>query len=214
MTPEDLSARHPRLFHVTLPSALSGIRAHGLLPTSQLLDLFEVHGSARARLEHSVRPKAVAIHHARHGTVLINDQKPMTEAALLKCLDGGLTPRDWLALLNRRIFFWCDEEGLARLLGARANRTRALVVIVLDTMRLATAYAHKIELSPINSGSTLRKPARRGSSTFTPMRELSYDAWSRKRGGRDRIREVTVLDGITDIAQFVVETRDIPASGR
>jgi hypothetical protein len=214
MTPEELSVRHPRLFHVTLPGASESILKRGLLPTSTLLDLYEVDGAARAALERAPRPSAVPIHHPLHGTVVINDQSPMTQAALEKCLEDGLRPADWLSMLNRRVFFWSDERGLSRLLGARANRTRDVEVLVFDTLSLARAYADRIELCAINSGSTIRRPARRGLSTFTPLRDLSYAAWSRKRGGRDKILEITVLDGVPDIAAYLVELRRVCAGGR
>ena len=213
MTPEDLSRRHPQLFHVTLPGAWDGIRRRGLLPTSGLLDLFEVAAGRRVLLERVRRPAAVPLHHPVHGTAVLNDQSPMTEAALGKCLDDGLAPGDWLALLNRRVFFWADEAGLDRLLHARANRARARTVLVVDTLRLAQAYAERIELSAINSGATLRKPARRGLATFTPLPALPYEAWRRKRGGLDRILEVTVLEGVPDVARFVTEVRQVPPGG-
>ena len=209
MTPEDLAARHPRLFHVTLPEATASILKRGLLPTSRLLDLFEASPEQRARLERTPRPATIPIHHPLHGTVVINDQAPMTEAGLAKCLDDGLTPADWLARLNRRAFFWSGEDGLARLLGARANRARAVDVLVVDTLGLARAFAESIEISPINSGATMRRPARRGLSTFTPLLALPYEAWSRQRGRRDRILEVTVLDGVPDIGRYVVEVRRV-----
>ena len=213
MTPDELSARHPRLFHVTLPEASAGILERGLLPASRLLDLFEVPRAERARMERAPRPAAVRIRHPRYGTAVINDQTPMTEAALAKCLDDGLTPADWLALLNCRVFFWGGEDGLARLLGARANRARAVDVLVVDTLALARAYAERIELCPINSGATIRKPARRGLTTFTPLLALPYEAWSRKRGRRDKILEATVLDGVPDIGRYVVEVRRVDAGG-
>jgi len=214
MTPEDLSALHPLLFHVTVAGACEGIRRHGLLPTSRLLDLFEIAGEARGRLERTRRPGRTPISHPVHGSAVLNDQLPMSEAALAKCLDDGLAPADWLALLNRRVFFWSDEAGFAGLLGARANRNRALEVLVVETLPLARAYADRIELSPINSGATLRKPARRGLPTFTPLLELSYREWRRKRGGKDRIKEVTVLGGIPDFASYVRDVRRIaPQSG-
>jgi hypothetical protein len=213
MTPEELSSRHPRLFHVTFPGAWDGIRQRGLLPTSRLLDVFELPTEQRDRIERARRATAIAIAHPLHGTAVINDQLPMSETALADCLDDGLEPADWLSMLNRRVFFWCDEEGLARLLGARANRTRALDVLVVDTLGLARAYARKIELCPINSGATIRKPARRGLSTFTPLLELSYAAWSQKRNTRDRIREVTVVDGVPDIERFVLEVRRVSRQG-
>lgn len=207
MTPVELSNRHPQLFHVTLPGAWESIRARGLLSTSRLLDLFEVYGGERLELERVCRPSAVTIRHPVHGCAVINDQSPMTESALAGCLDGGLTPAHWLALLNRRVFFWSDEKGLARLVGARANRARAIDILVVDTLGLARAHAERIELSPINSGATIRKPARRGPATFTPLLELSYVQWRRKRGRNDRIIEVTVLDGVPDIANYVTEIR-------
>ena len=213
MTPEELAARHPRLFHLTLPGAWTSIRDRGLLSASRLLDLFEIEGEARERLERRRRPAAVAIRHPCHGTSVLNDQSPMTEAALARCLDDGLLPADWLAMLNRRAFFWSDGAGLSRLLGARANRARTVEVLVADTLSLARAHAERIEISPINSGATLRRPARRGLTTFTPMLELSYAAWSRKRGARDRVLEVTVVDGVPDIARHVVEVRRIEPPG-
>ncbi len=209
MTPEELAQLHPRLFHVASRGAWDGIRTRGLLPTSRLLDLFEIAGDQRTRLERMRRPASVPIRHAVHGTAIITDQIPMTEAALARCLDDGLGPADWLALLNRRVFFWADEAGLGRLLGARGNRSRPLDVLVVDTLGLARAHAERVELSPINSGATIRRPARRGRSTFTPLLELSYADWRRKRGQRDRILEVTVLDGVPDIARHVIEVRPI-----
>jgi hypothetical protein len=181
------------------------MREHGLLSTSRMLDLFEVRGEERNTIEQRRRPAATPIRHPRLGTAVINDQLPMTEAALEKCLDDDLSPRDWLAILNCRVFFWSDEEGLSRLLGARANKARELDVIVVDTLSLARAYADRIEICPINSGATLRKPARRGRSTFTPLCRLEYEDWSRQRGRRDKIREVTVVDGVPDIERFTLE---------
>ena len=160
-------------------------------------------------LERTCRPTAITIRHPVHGHAVLNDQSPMSERALRMCLDDELTPADWLASLNRRVFFWSDTSGLARLVCARANRSRAIDVLVIDTLALAMAHAGRIELSPINSGATIRKPARRGPSKFTPLLELSYAQWRGKRGGSDRIVEVTVLDGVPDIARYVSEIRRI-----
>ncbi len=213
MTPAELAARHPRLFHLTPAGGWDGIRARGLLSTSRLLDLFEVVGEDRARLERTCRPAAATIHHPVHGTAVLNDQTPMSEAALSRCLDGGLTPADWIGLLNRRVFFWADEAGLSRLAGAKANRGRAVDVLVVDTFGLTRAHADRVELSPINSGATVRKPARRGPATFTPLAELSYDQWRRRRGRLDRLLEVTVLDGVPDVARHVTEVRHLRPAG-
>ena len=201
MTPEELAARHPRLFHLTLPSNLPGIERRGLLSASALMAL---HGVDRHRVR---RPGAVRMDHSVHGTATLNDQSPMTERALAGCLDDGLTPGDWLALLNGRVFFWASEDGLATLVGARANRHRGIAILVIDTLAFAQAYAGWIELSAINSGATIRKPARRGQETFTKMLPHSYPKWSQLRGGRDSVREVTVPGGVPDVMRCVTEVR-------
>jgi hypothetical protein len=214
MSPEELSHRHPRLYHLTLPGAWEGIRSHGLLSTTALLDLFEVRGDQRQALEVQRRPEAVPLSHPVHGRATLNDQKPMSEQALAKCLDDGLAPADWLKLLIGRVFFWSSDEGLQSLAGARANRNRALSLLVVDTLSLARAHAARIELSPFNTGATFRKPARRGLQTFTPLGELSYDQWSRKRGRRDKVKEVVVRHAAPDIAQHIIEVREVKPEGQ
>lgn len=210
MTPEDLAALHPRLYHLTDPGALPGILRHGLLPTSALLSLFEVTGPERHAVERRRRPESVRLSHPEHGEAVITDNLPLSEAALEACLDDGLAPADWLGILNGRVFFWPDEQGLARLLGARLNRGRDRLVLVLDTLALARRHQERVELSAINTGSTIRRPARRGLSTFTPLGLHEYGAWRRLRGGLDRIREVTVLGGVRDVADHLVEHYLVP----
>ena len=207
MTPEELAVRHPRLFHVTEPGAWPSIRRLGLLSTSGLLDLFEVDPAARRALETRRRPEAVGLSHPSHGDIVLNDNLPLSEAALASCLDDGLKPADWLRMLNARVFFWADEDGLGRLLGAKVNRGRSRDVLMVDTLSLAQVHADRMELCPINSGATLRKPARRGLSTFTPLAAHAYEEWRRLRGKRDRILEVVVRGGVTDIERHVLEVR-------
>ena len=69
MTPDELAARHPRPFHLTLPGNLPGIEPHGLLPATALLAL---HGGPAelARIRH---PAAVSLPHPVHGTATLND---------------------------------------------------------------------------------------------------------------------------------------------
>ena len=193
MTPEDLAALHPRLFHVTTPGALPGILRHGLLPTAALLELFEVPAAARPAIEAARRPGSVALSHPVHGQAVVTDNLPLHVRALESCLDDGLRPADWFRLLNARVFLWADEAGLQRLLGARTNRGRTRDVLELDTLGVARAHFGRVEISPINSGATLRRAARRGSGTFTALGRYSYKEWRRLRGRQDRILEVTVV---------------------
>lgn len=210
MSPEELAARHPRLYHLTAPGAYESIARHGLLPASQLLRLF---GHKPGPIETRRRASDVVLTHPVHGRAVINDNLPLSEAALAACLDDGLAPADWLAMLNARVFFWADEAGLRSLLNARRNKRRARDVLVFDTLRLARACAPGIDLSPINSGATLRRPARRGLSTFTPMTALSYDAWRRLRGRADTVREVSVRGAVDDVESMILDIRRVPAAG-
>ncbi len=208
MSPEDLSARHPKLYHVTSPGSWPSIARHGLLPASDLVRLFGLDAALRAQLTTRRRAGEVRLRHAVHGTAFLTDNVPLTERALALCLDDGLSPADWVAMLNARVFFWPDQRGLDRLLGARTNRNRPRDVLVFDTLGLVRAHADRVEISPINSGSTIRKPARRGLATYSKLLSQSYPDWRRARGGRDTIREVIVLGGVPDIARYLcaVET--------
>ena len=204
MTPKELAARHPLLYHVTTPGAWASIARLGLLSPSTLLRLFETDAARLLELTTKRRPAEVHIAHPTHGTAVLNDNLPLSETALAGCLDDGLTAGDWLGILNARVFFWADANGLARLLEARINRGRPREVLAFDTLGLARAHAERIEISPINSGSTIRRPARRGRATFTPLVATGYAEWRRQRGQRDRILEVVVRDGVPDIADHLV----------
>jgi hypothetical protein len=215
MTPEELAERHPRLYHVTSPGALPGILRFGLLPTNRLLDLFEVTGHERAAIERQRRPKSVTLSHPAYGEVVITDNYPLSETKLAACLDDGLEPADWLAILNQRVFFWPHEARVRELLNAKLNRGRDRLVLVLDTLSVASRHAERMELSPSNSGSTIHQPARRGLSTFTPLLRHGYATWQRLRRKRklDRIKEVTVVDGVDSIADHLIDQCLVPGRG-
>jgi hypothetical protein len=90
---------------------------------------------------------------------------------------------------------------------ARFNRGKTKKVLTRDTFRLVQAHAERVELCPINSGATIRKPARRGLSTFTPLLAHHSCDWRALRGGRDTIREIVVRQGIPEIQSYLLERR-------
>ena len=127
----------------------------------------------------------------------------------MNCLDDELVPADWYAMLNRRVFFWVDKDRRDRFRQARAHQGRDRLVLELDTLSVARQYGEQMELSPINSGSGGRPPARRGLSTFTPLLDYDYATWRRLRrdvnSSPDHIVEVTVVEGIENITDHVIE---------
>ncbi len=211
MTPEELAARHPRLYHLTLPSNLPTIERHGLLSTAALLDLYGVQGNRRKMIEGTCRRTTEMLDDPVHGPATINDQSPMSDAALRKCLHRGLGVADWLALLNGRVFFWASKKGLQTLAGAKANRGLTPIVLEFCTVNLVEAYKSRVELSPLNSGNTTHDPVRRGKDWFSPLGKYSYVEWSKLRGKKapDVVREVTILGGVTDYKRYLAE----PLSG-
>ncbi len=204
MTDDEVLAHCPRLFHMAEDGAWPSIREHGLLSTSALLDLYGVTGEARQAVEARRRPAGVTLVRGGLPGATVRDQSPMSDAALLRCLDDGLAPSDWYRLLNGRVFFWVSAARLRKLLGARAYRGKAHCVLTLDTGSLLAAHRGRVELSPINSGATIFSGPRRGSGTFVPLAAYPFAAWRAKRPAADAVVEFTVVGGVPDAARHVL----------
>ncbi|MCW5550883.1 MAG: hypothetical protein KIS67_01830 [Verrucomicrobiae bacterium] len=205
MDSEVLIATFPRLYHMAEHDSWPSIQKHGLLSTSALLDLFEVSGEPREKLEAAHRPNSVAIHHPRHGRAVIRDQKPMSDGGLKRCLNG-VTPREWYVILNAKVFFWPHEERLKTLLGAQAYRNDRHCVLTVDSRKLVERHSERILLSPMNSGATKPMPHPRSRETFLPIAAYPFDQWLEKRKQRHKaVAEIAVTHSVPDIAQIVVE---------
>src|ERR1700690_2977008 len=133
ITTDELSARFPLLYHMAQLGSWPSMEEHGLLSTTALLDLFDVRGDERYRIESCHRPESIPIVHPKHGRAVIRDQKPMSDRSVRKALIGGLEPADWYRELNSRVFFWLSEERLNTLMNARAYRDQRHTVLVVDT---------------------------------------------------------------------------------
>jgi hypothetical protein len=135
ITIDELVAHFPCLYHMAELGTWPSIKAHGLLSTSALLDLYGVNGEERQLIECCRRPESVTIRHDKYGPAVIRDQKPMSDSALRKCL-RGMTPTEWYRLLNAKVFFWLTPERVLGLLSARAYRDREHTVLIVDTAEL------------------------------------------------------------------------------
>ena len=150
MRPDDFCTLYPELYHMAESNALPSILDHGLLSTSSLLDLFEVNGLVRIRLEGRVRRQSEKITHPQYGSAVIRDQKPIVnETRLAKCLQGA-TPEEWLRLLNSKVFFWLDRARLDRLRSARAYRQQKHLILTLNTRKVVDDYSAQITLCAMN----------------------------------------------------------------
>ena len=209
MKPCELAQRIPRLFHVTRPGAGVSIKLRGMRCAQSLIA--ESVLSATEQVATADMPRAAEVPLTlRDGSfVALNDNLPLNLSKLAPYLDGEWTPVDWLRWLNQHVFFWPSEQRLASLLNARANRGRERDVLVFDMMSLLSSHSDRVALSPINSGSTIHLPARRGPATFTSMGALSFDDWQRLRGmsKRDQVAEVVVRGDLLDAGQHLMEIR-------
>jgi hypothetical protein len=179
-----LSQKRPFLYHLTSKSNLPSIvSAKALLSASVLLGQADGQELLHSRVR---RANHLPIE-IKGRPVLIRDQRPLSEKALPKCLDDGLTPEDYYELLNDRVFLWATVSRLCR----HHDRYRSEDPVLL---RFPTAELLRlnpdVEFSRINSGATRANSylggiaPRRGRATFQPARDYAY--------GVSSIVEVTV----------------------
>ncbi|QJW93935.1 DUF7002 family protein [Frigoriglobus tundricola] len=200
------------VYHMAEATNWASIQATGLLPASRLIEIAGVTGEERRRLEREQRPE----HTALPNGVRIRDQKPMPADALRVCL-VGVTPAEWYALVNARVFFWLDPERLNRQRAACGPRPQ--VVLTLDAVALAEAYRESAAVTPINTGNARRKPAMRGAATFIPYPTWLGSAWASEAaalGIPERSRghapvELTIAAPIPDALGYVVTTQELGA---
>jgi hypothetical protein len=141
--------------------------------------------------------------------VRLRDQCPMPPPALARCLDAGLTPADWYALVNAHVYFWLDQDRLARHRAACAARPQ--IIVTLDLPALLARHGPRAFLTPFNVGNARRRPAARGQRTFVPL-----DAWLATRwdsearpGDKPRARshapaELAIAGAVPDVMDFVI----------
>lgn len=196
----DLVRCYPRLFHLAEAGSWPAIARHGLLPARHLVATSSLAPGEQDAILAARRPRAVIVDHPELGRVVLRDQTPLRRHILEAVLED-MTAREWLDVLNERVFFWLRPERLGQLLSARRNRGRPHDVLVVDTRSLVAAHGSGIRLSAINSGATLYPGAPlRGRATFQAIEDYPYAEWRRRRGPGSAIAELTVTGGVPDIA--------------
>jgi hypothetical protein len=194
-----------RVFHLVEASNWSSVQRYGLLSACELLKLTGVPPAIRERISTAQRTRLTVL----SDSVVIRDQRPMPPAALQKCLIG-MTPAQWYALINQKVFFWCDPERLNR--QHRACGERPQIALTLDTERLLSRHGDRVALTPFNTGNARRKPAIRGRATFVPYSAWLASGWRSEADGLGVSRrpfshppvELTVADAVPDAAEFIV----------
>lgn len=178
-----------RIVHRTLAENATGIAACGLLRPSTIAALAGVAEESLAlRRERTLL--RFGNHHAR-----LNHQKPLLagRSRAADFLDGH-SLQSWACQLDRRVFFWPGRAGTA--FRASLDGAGAACDYRLDSRRFFRTFGDLIDLSPINSGSALRVPAKRGDWIYVPApRAESFRANRRARLGKqsaDTVQEISL----------------------
>jgi hypothetical protein len=200
---DELLVDCPMLYHMAEHGSWPSIRDRGLLSTSALLDLYEVNGPERTKIEGERRAEGVPLTHSFLPMAVVRDQIPMDDVGLRRCLPAHLEPGDWYRILNGKVFFWLTRERLLRLLGAGAYRDESHDVIEVRSRPLVEAYHDKIWLCPMNSGCTKPFPHPRSESTFRRIEDYEYSKRRRKIKRGERVVELAVDYAVPNIREFV-----------
>jgi hypothetical protein len=191
------------IYHLADERNWLSIQKHGLLSSALML---KKHGL----------DKWISCHRTENlqlpDYTIIRDQRPMPPTALSRCLAQGLTPNDWYALLNQRIFFWIALERLHR---QRQACNTPQYILTIDTERLLAKHAWHAAVTPFNTGNAKRAAARRGAASFVP-----YDTWLNSGWDSEAIAlgtkprplnhkpvEFTITDAVPDIFNFIIDVQ-------
>jgi hypothetical protein len=209
VTAQELSKYNPCLYHMAHRDSWAGIQRQGLLCAGALTDLFKISSKDRDNVLKQQRKKSFPIENRQHGTAVIRDQKPLVRSRLEACLDG-CTFEQWLEMLNSRVFFWLTRARLQTLMCAREYCVDRHVVIVLDTMSIATDFQERITLAGINTGNTRPFAHRRGLSTFSRLADYPFHERIKRR--LEPVVELAVETGVRDIMHYAIEVAEMQCS--
>ena len=197
MTPTEFARRvaSPTLYHASWPEARERIREDGLLSP---LALCERLGLSEDKTREVMTRRRDTITEIAPGVVL-NDNKPLQDGPLDRALEGsGLSPDEWRYELNSRVYLFRSRKLAEAFANAAASRDRRRDIWAFDTLDFAREFHNRIEITPFNTGSTVRQPPPRDRRTFARIDGLDYDEWRmrRVRAGYkttpDTIREICV----------------------
>jgi|SRR5579864_2092802 len=202
VTPEEVTRKHPQLYHMAASGSWENIKKAGLLSTSQILNGCEISAEKRSAIESRIRRKSYLVQHKLLGEITIRDQKPLT-AKLEKCL-VECTVEEWLLMLNRRVFFWASEDRLKRFMRAKEYRDKEHCVIVVDTGEFLAAHKDCVKLTHMNTGAVEPFSHQRGPKSFIPLNEFPLQGKKRKR-----VVEVSVEGGVRKIQDYVIRVENV-----
>lgn len=180
------------------------IKNNGLLTSNEVFERSCSDPTALVSLQRCHRPEKISRDVAEIGQIILRDQLPMPPKQIIRALPDGMAPEDWYSVINERVFFWTEEERLHRLLNARQYRSLEHDVLTLDTASLLQNHIENVRLCHMNSGNAFPKAHQRDLSTFKRIEDYEVTSTGRPK---KPVVELTVLGGVKDIANYVIEVR-------
>lgn len=209
MTPEKLIELYPQIYHMAERDSWPSIREHGLMSSNEVVRRSGTTGQAAINLRRKHRAAKLSVQVPSIGTVVLRDQIPMPPKRISDALPQGVSASDWYEVINQRVFFWAEEERLHRLLNARQYRHLEHDVLTVNTASLLGAHAERMRLCHMNSGNTFPVAFDRNADIFKRIEDYNVNT---KGNPVKRVVEVTILDGVPDIAQHVLQVRRMKGS--
>jgi hypothetical protein len=191
------------VYHLADERNWKSIQASGLLSATQL---FTQAGTEQWICTH--RPQTLQLPTG----IIVRDQRPIPPTSLARCLAPGLTPTDWYAELNSRVFFWVELERLER--QRRACGTPQYIMTI-DAKKLLSHYAASVTVTPFNTGNALRAAAQRSLASFVPYATWVNSGWiteaaalnATPRSRNHSPVEFTISQSVPSIFDFVTAVR-------
>jgi hypothetical protein len=197
MYTSDLAAVAPQLFHLTAGDAWESIQEHGLRSATWLVRARALDEERATALLTAPREAIEVIGDPADplGHATLRDQKPLTLSKLERLVEG-ITPENYIRLINDRVYFYMKAADVERIRGVRDAEGAPQLLLTLDSRRLLADYQGSVRVAKINTGATIGMQGRRGPRTW-----LAIDKFP---GRATEVKEFTVLDGISDVTPYLV----------
>jgi hypothetical protein len=197
MYTSDLAAVAPQLFHLTAGDAWESIQEHGLRSATWLVRAQSLDEERATALLTAPREAIEVIGDPADplGHATLRDQKPLTLSKLERLVEG-ITPENYIRLINDRVYFYMKPADVERVRGVRDAEGQPQLLLTLDSRRLLADYQGSVRVAKINTGATIGMQGRRGPRTW-----LAIDKFP---GRATEVKEFTVLDGISDVTPYLV----------
>lgn len=105
-----------------------------------------------------------------------------------------MSSQEWCRQLNSLVFFFMSRESADGLLDF--YRKNSQVLLELRTSSILRVYGSHVRLAHINTGYTMRRPAKRGIGTFTTIAGFNR--------GRSDVKEFAIRTNIEDLDHHLV----------